>query len=367
MHKISLCMIVRNESRVIRRCLESILPIIDYWIICDTGSTDDTMDIIRNVLSKVPGELHQDEWRNFAWNRNRYLEHARGKTEYVLVMDADQVLMQKDFDPAQLRLDAYHCAIRYHDLEHGFIKVFRPEAASYAGVIHNYVNTTGNIGHLESLVFQDLHDGHRSRNYQEKLRRDIDVLEEAVTGEEDKPRYTYYLAQTYREAGRHEQAAETYLRRAAMGGWEEEVWSSLYNAGRCYQALKRFDETLTQYLKAFDFRPSRAEPLYRAAEYARNEKRYHTGFMLIRRSLDIPWPSNDILFVETPVYRYLRHFEFVILAYWTGNYAESVKMADYVDTLEGLPEHYRQQNRTNREYGVQKLKSLQPGLDTPAT
>jgi len=355
MHKICLCMIVRNESPVIRRCLESALPIMDYWIICDTGSTDDTMDIIREVMAGIPGELHQDEWRNFSWNRNRYLDHARGKAAYVLVMDADQVLLHEDFHPAQLELDAYHCPVRYRDLEHGFIKVFRPETASYAGVIHNYVKTTGSVGQLSTLVFNDLHDGHRAQNYQQKLQRDIAVLEEAAAGDEDKARYTYYLAQTYREAGRHEQAAETYLKRTAMGGWEEEVWSAYYNAGRCYQALQRFDEALANYLKAFDYRPSRAEPLYRAAEYARIEQRYHTGLILIRRALEIPLPESDILFVETPIYRYLRHFEFVILAYWTGHYAESVRMADYVDTLKGLPEHYRQQNRANREYGVRKL------------
>jgi hypothetical protein len=197
-------------------------------------------------------------------------------------MDTNQVLVQRGFDAGRLRHDAYCCPpICYHDLEHPFSKVLRPDMACYVGVIHEYVKTTGAVGQLDSLVFQDLHDDHRSRNHNETSQRDIAAAEAALQGDKDRLRYTYHLAQTYREAGHHTMAIEAYLRRAAMGGWAEEVWSALYNAGRCRQAQDRFDEALALYLQAYDFRPSRAEPLYRAAEYARTKQRYQTGLMPI--------------------------------------------------------------------------------------
>jgi hypothetical protein len=70
-------MIVKNEASVIRRCLDSVIPVIDSWVIVDTGSTDGTQDIIRSHMSSIPGLLHQSEWRDFAYNRSESLRLAR--------------------------------------------------------------------------------------------------------------------------------------------------------------------------------------------------------------------------------------------------------------------------------------------------
>nr|WP_308061869.1 glycosyltransferase [Streptomyces sp. LBUM 1477] len=74
---ICLCMIVKNEARVIERCLASVRPLIDTWVISDTGSTDGTQDLIREALDGIPGELRQDPWVDFGRNRTRNIQHAR--------------------------------------------------------------------------------------------------------------------------------------------------------------------------------------------------------------------------------------------------------------------------------------------------
>ena len=93
MPKICLSMIVKNEERVIRRCLESVLPYIDAWAIVDTGSTDRTMEIIREVMADVDGVLLEREWvDNFGVSRTQALEAARSSgCDYALVQDADDV------------------------------------------------------------------------------------------------------------------------------------------------------------------------------------------------------------------------------------------------------------------------------------
>ena len=85
-------MIVKDESQVIRRCLSSVMRLIDYWVIVDTGSIDGTQEIIRNYLQKIPGELHERPWVDFAHNRNEALSLARSHGDYLLFIDADEQL-----------------------------------------------------------------------------------------------------------------------------------------------------------------------------------------------------------------------------------------------------------------------------------
>ena len=76
---ICLNMIVKDEKDVICRCLASVKPVIDYWVIVDTGSSDGTQEIIRAFMKEIPGELHERPWINFGHNRNEALELAKGK------------------------------------------------------------------------------------------------------------------------------------------------------------------------------------------------------------------------------------------------------------------------------------------------
>lgn len=73
-------MIVKNESHIIETTLEKLCQKIsfDYWVICDTGSTDNTCQIITDFFKnkEIQGELFHDEWQNFAHNRTLALERA---------------------------------------------------------------------------------------------------------------------------------------------------------------------------------------------------------------------------------------------------------------------------------------------------
>ena len=92
-------MMVKNESHIIKRCLDSVVDIIDYWVICDTGSTDGTQEIIKIILKKkIPGELFEHTWENYGHNRNLTLECAKDKADYLLLADADYIFHIKDYN-----------------------------------------------------------------------------------------------------------------------------------------------------------------------------------------------------------------------------------------------------------------------------
>jgi glycosyltransferase involved in cell wall biosynthesis len=85
MHNLTLAMIVKNEAPNIERCLESVAPYIDYYVIADTGSSDNTKEIIKNFFDKkgIPGEILDHEWQDFGTNRSKVLRSLFGKNKMV--------------------------------------------------------------------------------------------------------------------------------------------------------------------------------------------------------------------------------------------------------------------------------------------
>ena len=109
---ICLNMIVKNESHIIENTLEKLCQKIsfDYWVICDTGSTDNTCQIITDFFKNkcIKGELFHDEWQNFAHNRTLALERAYKKTDLLLVFDADDEIVGEFVVPSEVLYDEYH-------------------------------------------------------------------------------------------------------------------------------------------------------------------------------------------------------------------------------------------------------------------
>ena len=134
-----LCMMVCNEAHVIGRALRSIRDHIDFWVICDNGSTDATLPEIFNTLSGIPGQLHRTTWVNFGHNRQRTLRLAQGKADYILIMDADMVANVHAPFKHKLCADAYQ--IRYEGAsDYGQSMLVASRVPwTYVGVTHEYI------------------------------------------------------------------------------------------------------------------------------------------------------------------------------------------------------------------------------------
>lgn len=319
--RICLNMIVKNEAHVIRRCLDSVRPHIAHWVIVDTGSTDGTQATIRDCLRDVPGELHERPWRDFGHNRTEALDLAHGKSDYVLVMDADHALRTPEgYAFRGLGADGYMLAHRYAGTEYGLPILLADRIRwRYEGVLHEYV--TAEAPHrFESLAgpwIEVFHEGARSRD-PETYRKDAAILEAALAQEPDNARYAFYLAQSLRDAGESARAREAYRHRAKMAGWDEERWYALFQAAVLDERLGEPPMTVQHaYLSAFAARPTRAEPLVELARFHRLRQEWGLAHLFARHAVAMPRPGSG-LFVDDACYAWRALDELAIAAWYVG-------------------------------------------------
>src|SRR6202041_2018024 len=137
-------------------------------------------------------------------------------------------------------------------------------------------------------------------------------------------RYTFYLAQSWRDCGENEKAIAVYDLRARMGGWEEEVYFSLHAVGRLSAKIVKEDGAVMEaFLRAYDFRPTRAEPLCNLAAHLRDLGRPKAAYPFARIASETPRPE-DILFVDDAVYAWRSLDELAVAAYWIGHHKEAM-------------------------------------------
>lgn len=331
---ICLNMIVKNESAIIRDTLENIIAHIslDYYVISDTGSDDNTAEIIEQFFAEkgIKGEIHHDKWVNFAHNRNCALQHAQGKTDYVLIFDADDRFEGNFILPEELIYDCYY--LRMANAVSGSNVYFRPLIFTndggfrWRGVLHEFIeqckttivtkNLTGEY-YVASGRF-----GARSQNPQKYL-HDAQMLEKAFYSPEDedlKNRYAFYIAQSYRDANMPEKAIDWYMKRINLDGWYEEVYYSILQIALLKIELNAsLDEIQGLLLAAYEYRPQRAESLYHLARQLRLQDKIKLAYIYASVAVNTPL-NNDILFVDNSIYDWKAKDELAVSAYWVENY-----------------------------------------------
>ena len=332
MSSIVLNMIVKNEAHIILETLQNLVNSItfDYWVISDTGSTDGTENLILNFFSEVgiPGELHKDEWQNFAYNRNLALNYARGKGDYILIFDADDFVEGSLKISTDLEADAYY--LNFSD-ESGVLSFRRvalvknnPEIY-WRGVVHEFIElpegaSYGNLVGPYSVIARTR--GARSLD-DDKYYHDATVLANAVYNNQDpdlEPRYTFYCARSYRDAGLYQEALSWFKKRAVMtDGWSEEAYYSCLEIAQIYENEGKAFEGREYLEKAIQINPNRAEAWSQLAKLYREAGQHHIAFAYAYMAKDLEL-NPDSLFSWNRVYDYWIPFELLENGVKIGNF-----------------------------------------------
>ena len=353
---ICLNMIVKNESRIIQRMLQSIYPFVDSLCICDTGSTDNTVELIHQFAQEkeITNYLvYTEPFRNFEFNRTHALHKCLELPTlptYILLIDADMVLKFSDkIDRIKLKqglcfptpatssptsLGAEHQpspdvyfinqgndAFYYKNARmlRGAL-LLEPEKPKYTGVTHEYLDIPGTTRfvdiHKDVLFILDIGDGGAKND---KFSRDIRLLTEGLVNDPTNSRYMFYLANSYRDVGDWPHAAEMYHKCIASNGWVEERWQCHYQLGKGAMAQNHPSEAVHQWLLAYNLMPNRLENIYELIKYYRESSRHvlaYTFYKLAIQSESMKGSPPVFLFLENDVYDYKLHYEFSVFGYY---------------------------------------------------
>ena len=325
---VSIClnMIVKNESHIICKTFDNILKYvpITYWVISDTGSTDNTIELIKGYWKEknIDGELVEHEWKDFGYNRTKALESAYNKTDYLLIFDADDSFHGNFKLPAVLDKDSYN--LKFGE---GFEYV-RPLLINnrrrwkFVGVLHeflacceaNAVSATidGNY-HVESG-----RTGNRSQD-PKKYEKDAKVLETAFHTEKDTSltdRYAFYCAQSWKDAGEIDNAILWYKKCLTLNNWYQEKYYSCLMIGNLYKQKDNIMEAIKYWLKTTEYDSERMEGVAEAMQYLREAGMNLFVCALYKKYKGYQKRPRDKLFIDTTKYDSVLEYNASISAYY---------------------------------------------------
>lgn len=329
--KLCLNMIVKNESKIITRLFDSVKDIIDCYCICDTGSTDNTVELIESYFKSksIPGKVIKEPFKNFEYNRTFALQACKEvDADYVLLLDADMVLKRgNNYDLINFKRtlnqgDVFYLFQGSQSFYYKNVRIVKNQMdIKYWGVTHEVINTPDGTLYksIEKnvLFIDDIGDGGAKSD---KYTRDIRLLTEGLREKPNNDRYTFYLANSYRDNNEKEKAIEMYKKRIEIGGWWEEVWQSYYNIGKCYNWLGEKEKAIAYWMLAYDFFPKRLENIHDIINYYRHTSKHKLAYefyKMAKAQLDgVDISKIDYLFLHTDVYQYKLDYEYSIVGYY---------------------------------------------------
>jgi glycosyltransferase involved in cell wall biosynthesis len=318
---LTVCMILKDEVHTIRKTLESALSVADRFCILDTGSTDGTQVLLREVLGDKL-DLHEEPFIDFSTSRNRCLDLAGQDATFILSLDADDVLVGADrlreflTSVKGLKDDGYNLTLKTSGNSTSFLtcRLFRAEARwRYKGVVHEMLlpprASSYSLGMrlVDGVHIDHFPDAVGNEKTKSRWERDVKLLSSELEANPKDTRSCFYLARTLSDLsslpGQHMRGLEAFRafeRRWKMGGgFQEEVFCSRLYAARCARrAGLPWSACVGMWLAAHECDPRRVEPLADLASEHSGRDEHAQCVLFASRAMALPPPHEGALFTE---------------------------------------------------------------------
>lgn len=361
---IGLVMMVKNEKKRLHVTLNSVLGYVDALIIYDTGSTDNTIEIVKDFSEKNKINLYliQGSFKDFSTSRNVVLDYAdKIDVNYLLLMDCNDELQGgaklREYT-AQIFNDEHYSGFMVcqhwwsgkHDRYYNMRLVRARTGWRYNGSVHEWMgnkkygdledpNIRPHVVRLPSdiILYQDrTQDDDKTSK---RFIRDKFLLLKDYKKDPTDSRTLYYLAQTCDCLKEYDEAFYYSRLRTKYKGFDEEVFHAYMRCGMMGAHMRQeWEDVLPWFMKAYEH-SNRVEPLIKLASYYYHEKVWHIAYMYTSTACSLEYPSNLLLFVDTRAYSYERWHLMGIIAYYIAETHFSKK--EYDQALEKCREGKR--------------------------
>ena len=321
--KIATLLMVKNESKRILTTLNSLKNKITFLIVLDTGSEDNTIELIKKYCDENNIKLFLKEtiFKNFEETRNELINFADTfNFDYYLLMDCNDEL--KNDIPDILDKDAYLIRQEWFSgiiTSYWNIRMIKANIGwKYKGKVHEYLinNNNNNIEKLKNFyLFQDRTQDDDKTYY--RFNNDKIILLEEYEKDSNDPRTVFYLAQTFMCLGEKDNAEKYFkIRSNMLNGFYEERFHS-------FLILGTLTDNISYYLLSLSI-CIRVEPLIKISEYYRKQKNWNLSYLYCKIACELKYPEECKLFVNKNDYDYYRWHLLGIVSYYCNQMEDGV-------------------------------------------
>ena len=337
MKLLELVMIVKNSGEPLRSCLKINKKYIDYWTILDTGSTDNTIEIIEDELKDVPGKLFYSDFVDFATTRNKSLELSSKKCKYTIILDDSYVinggekllkLLEKSQDECfGIKIGTFETFLENQYYSKRIIKTSKNLRYKYR-VHEDIMSDKVTYIKKDDIFINDIEDyDHKLRSIN-RYKKDIELLLLDYENEPENPRIIYYLAKTYYNLENIDESLKFYDKLKQLKYLNEQyMFSALYESA-CIKYQK--DDDINKFKsQLFDITNSfkdRVEAAYKLAILYRNEKHIKKADEIISKIILFKYLENPITIIETNIIDYYIPYLYIDTKIILGEIDKAVEM-----------------------------------------
>ena len=334
----------KNEEHIIGTVLDAVAPYINYLVVADNGSTDRTLDIVQEFMDRtgIPGEIHRDEWFGFDKNKNMMMEYVFDKTDYVLHLDADDILAEDfSFDNDDIGYDNYFMTMKRGASTWKATVIYNNRLRwKFCGVAHTIIKCLDkpnyNTGDLSNRGYV-IADGVGSRAFDpKKYFYDAEKLQkqfwDTLIDDPDGLNYrsVFYTAQSFMDYGMYEEALKwNKLYTNLKNTWIEELFEAQMRISICMMKLNFDRERIyDEMLKAINIFQDRAEPHYLIGVYFNQIGDFEKGYEHLKMAKGLSLENvkkKYILFIDDTSYNNYVNDELSVSCYWTNRYDEGLQ------------------------------------------
>ena len=358
-------MIIKNEAKNLNRLFSSLYKYIDYYVISDTGSTDNTVQLISELANKynIKGFVTCDKWVDFAHNRNISLQNAvNAKNEgkhncnWLLFIDADEELIVKNplFKNNMKEDTSYMLYINDKGkcIRGRSIINIKNVKWYWKGAIHNYITSDNTDIKFEFLdeVYIKYNDFEGSKsegfiNQIDKVKKDIELIDEELIGvlptQKNFHRF-FQLANECFEIKDFDNAIRNYEIICANNFEPEMLYEVNIKLGIVYfEKFKNIEKALEYFNKAIEIDNERKDAYYYLGKLYQNFSEYEKAIEFLNIADKLPFPKKSYYTFDLNIYTWKIKYDLLIIYKYLKNKEQCLSLFDELKNNNDIPKQKR--------------------------